>query len=73
MASIAADMVTRAWGIRHTVYSIPVIPHATVLTLGLTVLAGIVFGVAGMLFADATHGLSALIKRHIAYPPMRPF
>ena len=72
MASIAADLITRSWGIRHTVYAIPFIPHVGLITLGSTVLAGIVFGVAGMLFADATHGLSALIKRRVSYPPMRP-
>ncbi len=72
IASIVADLVTRAWGIQHTLYAIPFIPHVTLITLGSAVVAGIVFGIAGMLFADATHGLSALIKRHIAYPPLRP-
>ncbi|MFM0739345.1 voltage-gated chloride channel family protein [Paraburkholderia xenovorans] len=72
IAAIAADLVTRAWGIHHTVYTIPFVPHVGLLTLGATVVAGIAFGIAGMLFADATHGLSAWIKRRVAYAPLRP-
>jgi H+/Cl- antiporter ClcA len=72
IASIVADLVTRAWGIHHTVYAIAFIPHVSVTTLVSALIAGIVFGIAGMLFADATHGLSGLIKRRISYPPLRP-
>jgi H+/Cl- antiporter ClcA len=37
------------------------------------ILAGIAFGVVGMLFADSTHALSAFIKSRITYAPVRPF
>jgi H+/Cl- antiporter ClcA len=73
IASISADLVTRAWGIHHTVYSIPFIPPVSVSGLGLVIVAGMIFGIAGMLFADVTHGLSALMKRVIPYAPFRPF
>jgi H+/Cl- antiporter ClcA len=73
VSSIAADLVTRAWGIHHTAYSIPFIPPVSVLGLGCVMVAGAIFGVTGMLFADITHGLSGLIKRTIPYAPARPF
>jgi H+/Cl- antiporter ClcA len=71
-ASVVADMVCRLWGIHHTVYSIPFVPPVTALGFGSAIVAGIAFGVVGMLFADSTHALSALIKRKIAYAPFRP-
>jgi len=72
-SSVVADEVCRLWGIHHTVYSVPFLPPVTALGLGSAVLAGIAFGIVGMLFADSTHALSALIKRKIAWAPMRPF
>jgi H+/Cl- antiporter ClcA len=72
-SSVAADEVCRLWGIRHTVYAIGFIPPVTALGLGSAVLAGMAFGVVGMLFADSTHALSALAKRKLTYAPLRPF
>ncbi|MHB9842048.1 voltage-gated chloride channel family protein [Paraburkholderia terrae] len=72
-SSVVADEVCRFWGIHHTVYAIPVFPPVTALGLGSAVLAGIAFGIVGMLFADSTHALSALVKRKIAWAPLRPF
>ena len=71
-ASVVADVVCRLWGIHHTVYAIPFVPPVTALGFGSAIVAGIAFGVVGMLFADSTHALSALIKRKIAYAPFRP-
>ena len=72
VASVVADAVCRLWGIHHTVYAIPFVPPVTALGLGSAIVAGIAFGVVGMLFADSTHALSALIKRKIVYAPFRP-
>ncbi|WP_031360381.1 voltage-gated chloride channel family protein [Caballeronia sordidicola] len=72
VASVVADAVCRLWGIHHTVYAIPFVPPVTALGLGSAIVAGIAFGVVGMLFADSTHALSALTKRKIAYAPFRP-
>ncbi|ACD18093.1 voltage-gated chloride channel family protein [Paraburkholderia phytofirmans] len=72
-SSLVANQVCRVWGIHHTVYTIPFVPHVSPLGLGSVILAGIAFGVVGMLFADSTHALSAFIKRQIAYAPARPF
>ncbi len=73
ISSVVADEACRLWGIHHTVYSIPFVPHLNALGLGSVLIAGVAFGVVGMLFADSTHALSALLKRKIGYAPMRAF
>lgn len=72
-SSLIADQVCHLWGIHHTVYVIPFVPAITPLGLGSVILAGIAFGIVGMVFADTTHALSAFIKRTISYAPARPF
>ncbi|HEY0297246.1 MAG TPA: voltage-gated chloride channel family protein [Bordetella sp.] len=72
VAAIVADQVCLAWGIRHTHYAIgEIVPIGTWSVLAV-VIAGMVFGVAGMTFANATHKLGAWVKQHIAYAPLRP-
>jgi H+/Cl- antiporter ClcA len=72
LAAIVADQVSLAWGIHHTHYPAGAIPHITLWTLAATLVAGMLFGMAGMLFANATHGLSDFMKKRIAYAPLRP-
>lgn len=72
-SSVIADQVTRQWGIHHTLYSIPFIPAVSASGLASVAIAGVAFGVAGMLFADTTHAVSGFIKRRITYAPLRPF
>ncbi|RDU97821.1 voltage-gated chloride channel family protein [Trinickia dinghuensis] len=73
MSAVAADQVCRLWGIHHTVYFVPSVPAVSMTGLGSVLLAGIAFGVVGMLFADSTHALAAFLKRTISYGPMRAF
>lgn len=73
LAASIANEVTRQWGIVHTLYTIPSVPHINLLGLLSTVVAGVCFGLVGMLFANATHALSAIFKRVIKYPPLRLF
>ncbi|CAJ0788987.1 Chloride/fluoride channel protein [Ralstonia psammae] len=72
IAAIVGDLVPPLLGVHHTPYAIPFVPHLTPLAIGLVVLAGIVFGLAGMTFAALTHRLSRLLKHHIAFGPLRP-
>ncbi|CAG9232102.1 Chloride/fluoride channel protein [Paraburkholderia tropica] len=72
-SALAADQVCRLWGIEHTVYTIPFVPHASAAGFASAIVAGIAFGLVGMLFADSTHALSAFVKRKIAWAPARPF
>jgi H+/Cl- antiporter ClcA len=75
-AAVIADQVGLLWGqlfnIQHTHYAVPLIPTLSAWTLSAMVIAGVLFGVTGKLFAQATHGLSALMKRWIGYAPLRP-
>lgn len=72
LSAIVADQVTRAWGIEHTRYAIPFIPHVGVAGFASAIVAGMIFGIAGMLFANTTHALGGWVKRRIAYAPLRP-
>lgn len=76
LAAVIADQVGLLWGqlfnIHHTHYAVPLIPAISAWTLSAMVIAGVLFGVTGKVFAQATHGLSGLMKRWISYAPLRP-
>ncbi|CAJ0855694.1 voltage-gated chloride channel family protein [Ralstonia flatus] len=72
IAAIVGDLVPPLVGVHHTPYAIPFVPHLTPIAIGLVVVAGIVFGLAGMTFAALTHRLSRLLKHRIAFGPLRP-
>ncbi len=72
VAAILADQVGLLWGVHHTHYSIPFVPHLSVWGFAAMVIAGTLFGLTGKLFADATHTLGAWIKRKVSYAPLRP-
>lgn len=73
IAAIAADQVGLAWGVHHTHYAMTGSAPIALWSVAAVIAAGIVFGLIGMVFANTTHGLSAFMKRHIAYAPLRPF
>ncbi|PJJ17375.1 H+/Cl- antiporter ClcA [Janthinobacterium sp. 67] len=76
LAAVIADQVGLLWApllnIHHTHYAVPLIPALSAWTLCAMVIAGVLFGVTGKVFAQATHGLSGLMKRWIGYAPLRP-
>lgn len=76
LAAVIADQMGLLWGqlfnIHHTHYAVPLIPAISAWTLSAMVIAGVLFGVTGNVFAQATHGLSGLMKRWIRYAPLRP-
>ena len=81
IASIIGDQVTTAWGITHTHYHIEgdltklKAEHVTTLDWLLTckvAIAAIAFGLVSVLFAELTHQLSAMFKRKISSPWLRP-
>ena len=75
LAAVVADQAATAWGVQHMHYAIYAtgahVPVSAVALLAVMA-AGIVFGLAGMLFARAAHGAAAFMKRHVAYAPARP-
>ncbi|WP_194270624.1 voltage-gated chloride channel family protein [Glaciimonas soli] len=73
IAAIVADQLPGLLGVHHTHYVIPFVPHISLQGFGSAIIAGIAFGLVGMLFATSTHGLSRVIKHWISYPPLRPF
>lgn len=72
LAAAGADLVTRAWGVGHTPYPLLAAPALSISNLLLAAAAGIAFGLAGRLFAAATHAVGTFYKSRIAWPPLRP-
>lgn len=72
VAAIAADQVGLAWGVHHTHYLMTATAPVALWSAAAVIAAGAIFGLAGMLFARGTHGLSAFMKKHVAYAPLRP-
>jgi len=72
LAAFGAHYICLAWMVKHTIYSINIIPSMTVSTISWTMLAGIIFGLSAVLFiytGKIFEGLFAKIK----FEPMRPF
>lgn len=67
MASLFADIVCSAWGIHHTVYHITFteVSHFDFLLIGKVILGGVAFGLAGYVFATASHNIKAFANRII--------
>lgn len=81
VASIASDQTCLAWGIGHTHYhitsSLPAgsplhLAPVDVRLLACVVLAGMLFGLTSLLFAEMMHGLHGIFKRCIPQPILRP-
>ena len=72
VAAIVADQVGMAWGVHHTHYAMSGVVAIGFWSVAAVLVAGIVFGLTGMLFAKSTHAASAFMKRHVAYAPLRP-
>jgi len=72
IAAVTADQVGLWWGVQHTHYALATVPNVTAWLLVVMVVAGAVFGLAGKIFADSTHALSGVMKKYIAYAPLRP-
>nr|WP_063570609.1 voltage-gated chloride channel family protein [Luteibacter rhizovicinus] len=73
IAAIVADQACLAWGVHHAAYVVGTVAPMTGWTICSVIVAGIVFGLVGLLFAAATHRVGAMMKRWIGYPPLRPF
>ncbi len=72
MAAIAADQVGLAWGVEHTHYLMTGMAPIALWSVMSVVVAGIVFGLTGMIFSNSTHVITAFMKRKVSYAPLRP-
>lgn len=72
IVAYAAYFTVEFWQIKHTHYSIPVVPEVSFSSLFYTLFLGLLSGLAALLFARSTHLWSSLFS-NIKYPPLRPF
>jgi H+/Cl- antiporter ClcA len=72
MAAFVGDLVTKAWGVHHTVYRVSTVPAMSVSGIAYSMLAGIAFGITAMCFARMTHAVSHLARKYIADSSLRP-
>ncbi|WP_313569742.1 voltage-gated chloride channel family protein [Comamonas terrigena] len=73
VAAILADQVGLAWGIHHTHYAVlDVVPVGWWSVLAVAI-AGVLFGLVGMLFAKTTRAFGAFMKHRVPSAPLRPF
>jgi len=72
IAAFGAHYICLAWMVKHTIYSIDIIPSITVSTISWTMLAGIIFGLAAFLFTYTGKVFKGLFAK-IKFEPMRPF
>ncbi len=76
-AGLVGDWTCHAWGIHHTPYHIGYMPDPAApllvepMMLIKAALAGIAFGLAGLVFAETNHALGGLLKRLLPYGPTR--
>jgi H+/Cl- antiporter ClcA len=77
LAALVGDWTCHAWGIHHTPYHIAITGDGggallvEPLLLAKAALAGVLFGVAGLAFAEANHVLGGFLKARIPYGPAR--
>ena len=72
VAAFCAHYICLAWMVKHTVYSIDIIPSITANTISWTMLAGIIFGVTAFVFIQSNKLLEGLFSK-IKFAPFRPF
>ncbi len=78
VAGIVGDWTCHLWGIHHGAYHIDYLAGTAgellvdPLLLIKAAIAGVVFGLAGLAFAEANHSLGGLFKRLVPYGPLRP-
>lgn len=71
-AAVAADWTCRALGAHHTAYSIAPRGGLEPLLAAKAAVAGAAFGLAGLAFSEATHGLRRLFSRASSSAAARP-
>ena len=72
MAAFVGDLVTKAWGVHHTIYKVAEVPAMNIQGVIYSMIAGIVFGLMGMGFAKMTHTVAHLARKKISEAPLRP-
>ena len=69
----AAYFTVELCQVKHTHYSIPIVPEITLINVLWTILISLLFGLAAMLFSRSTHFWQTLFLKTVPFPPLRPF
>jgi H+/Cl- antiporter ClcA len=72
MAAFVGDLVTKAWHVHHTIYRVSEVPTMTIQGVVYSMIAGIAFGLMGMVFAKLTHAVADVARKYIANATLRP-
>lgn len=72
LSAFVAHWACHAWGIGHTVYTIPFVPELQPMHLLLAALAGIAFGLTARIFSFLAHYWVLFFKRLVRWAPLRP-
>ncbi|MFH6992495.1 voltage-gated chloride channel family protein [Flavobacterium sp. FlaQc-48] len=73
LVAYVAYFTVEFWQVKHTHYSIPVVPELGFINLCYVLLIGALSGLAALLFSRSTHFWGTLFSKNIKYPPLRPF
>lgn len=68
----AAYFTVEFWQVKHTHYTIATLPEMNGIHLLWTIGAGILFGLAALLFSRTAHFWNRLFSKYIPYAPIRP-
>lgn len=73
LAAYIAYFTVEFWNVKHTHYTIPIIPEMSFTTLFWILPVSVLFGLAALLFSRSTHFWGHLFSKTISFPPLRPF
>lgn len=73
LVAYVAYFTVEFWHVKHTHYSIPIVPEMTIINFVWIIMIGILFGLTAMLFSKTTHFWAKLFSKYIQYAPLRPF
>lgn len=73
LVAYVAYFTVEFWHVKHTHYSIPIVPEMTLINFVWIIMIGILFGLTAMLFSKTTHFWAKLFSKYIQYAPLRPF
>ena len=73
LTAYIAYFTVEFWHVKHTHYSIPILPEMSFTTLFWIISVSVLFGLAAMLFSRSTHFWGHLFSKNITFPPLRPF
>ena len=71
-AALVGDWTCLAWGIHHGTYRIEAVVQVDALLVAKAGLAGVAFGLVGLVFSEANHALGGWLRRLVPYGPLRP-